>query len=77
MSRAECLEMIAKYIAAEEAVLQGKEIAIGGQSGPLSRRFTREDLAEIRKGRQEWERRLVAIDAPPASRMGYSVATFE
>jgi hypothetical protein len=40
--------MYATYISAEAAVLQGKSYTIGGRS------LSREDLAEIRRGRQEW-----------------------
>lgn len=41
------------YLAAETAVLLGKTVEIAG------RRLTREDLAEIRAGRKEWERRAI------------------
>ncbi len=41
-------EMYAFYISAEIAVLQGKSYTIGG------RQLSRENLLEIRKGRQEW-----------------------
>ena len=76
MTRTDCLDMIAKYIDAERLVLLGKEVAFGG-SGPISRRFTHEDIAEIRKGRQEWERRLAAIDAADSGRSScYSLAEF-
>lgn len=45
-------EMIALYIEAEKAVLTGKTVEING------RRLSRENLADIRAGRMEWERRL-------------------
>lgn len=45
-------DMLAKYLAAEQAILSGKEHRWG------DRALTMEDLAEIRKGRQEWETRV-------------------
>lgn len=42
-------EMRDLYVAAERAVLLGQSYTIGGQS------LTRANLAEIRKGRAEWE----------------------
>lgn len=47
-------DMLAAYLAAETAVLQGKEVWFGG------RRQSMEDLPAIRAGRQEWERRAQA-----------------
>jgi hypothetical protein len=43
-------QMLDKYIAAEMAVLTGKEFQLNG------RRVTREDLDKIRDGRKEWQR---------------------
>jgi len=45
-------DMLAKYMAAEQAILDGKETRWG------DRMLRMEDLAEIRKGRQEWEQRV-------------------
>lgn len=45
-------DMLAKYMAAEQAILDGKETRWG------DRLLRMEDLAEIRKGRQEWEMRV-------------------
>ena len=42
-------DMLAAYIAAETAVLLGKEARLGDRS------LTLEDLPEIRAGRREWE----------------------
>ena len=50
-------DMLAAYLAAESALLQGKEATFG------DRRLRYEDLAEIRKGRQEWERRVSSESA--------------
>ncbi|MGY6214978.1 hypothetical protein ACW73L_07440 [Methylolobus aquaticus] len=44
-------DMVAKYLAAESAILDGKRVRFG------DRDLTMEDLAEIRAGRQEWEAR--------------------
>jgi hypothetical protein len=44
--------MLAAYMQAETDVLLGKEARLG------DRVFRSEDLAEIRAGRQEWERRV-------------------
>ena len=50
----EATDMLASYIAAEKAVLEGKTYRRG------DRLLTMEDLPEIRKGRQEWEARAAA-----------------
>lgn len=42
-------EMVELYTSAEIQVLQGKSVRMG------DRQLTREDLAEIRSGRREWE----------------------
>jgi hypothetical protein len=62
------VEMLAAYKAAELAILQGKEVKF------LDRSLGMEDLSEIRKGRQEWERRVstevaAAAGVPRASVM--------
>jgi hypothetical protein len=61
-------EMVAFYLEAEVAVLQGKTVRHG------DRLLTMEDLPEIRKGRAEWERRAAAEAS--GSRSLYSVARF-
>lgn len=45
-------DMLAAYLQAEAALLQGKAFSLGGKM------LTREDLAEIRRGRAEWEERV-------------------
>lgn len=47
-------DMLARYLAAEEALLRGKEVAFG------DRKLRREDLPEVRAGRREWESRVAA-----------------
>lgn len=44
-------DMLAKYLTAESALLEGKEVRFG------DRLLKMEDLGAIRSGRQEWERR--------------------
>lgn len=51
-------QMVDKYLAAEQAVLKGKEVQLDGQT------FRREDLPMIIQGRQEWEARLMASKRP-------------
>lgn len=53
-------DMLAAYLAAESAVLLGKQATIGGRS------FSYENLAEIRDGRKEWEQRVAAENATAA-----------
>ena len=64
-------EMLTLYIEAEKAVLSGKEYMMNG------RRLVREDLALIRAGRQEWERKANAENAQQRGvNVGHSVATW-
>lgn len=62
-------DMLDKYLAAEMAVLEGKEIMFNGRKQVMS------DLPQIIAGRQEWERRVNnrRIQGNP----GYSLARFE
>lgn len=50
-------EMLALYIDAEKKVLTGKTFTLNGRS------LTRENLAEIRLGRTEWQTRVNAEDS--------------
>ncbi|WP_320838471.1 hypothetical protein [Zhongshania sp.] len=45
-------EMLDKYMEAELALLEGKSISWNGKT------YTRENLAEIQRGRREWEQRV-------------------
>lgn len=47
--------MITKYLAAEMDVLDGKKVTLNGKV------LETEDLAEIRRGRLEWEQRRNAL----------------
>lgn len=59
------------YIAAELAVLKGQRYSIAGRD------LTRADLAEIRVGRREWERRVLAeTDAAAGMRSSVLLADF-
>lgn len=76
---AQAQTLLDQYIAAETAVLEGKEIAIG--TGGTDRRWKSEDLAEIRKGRQEWQATVNALTAraaatPTFGGIRYSRASF-
>lgn len=51
-------QMIDAYMQAELDVLAGKSVVLNGKT------LTTEDLAEIRAGRQEWERRLIQGNRP-------------
>lgn len=64
-------DMVALYIAAEKAVLNGKSYTINGKA------LARENLQEIRAGRAEWEARANAESATTqgGSRL-YSLADF-
>lgn len=58
------------YLTAEVAVLQGKRVKMGDREVGL------EDLAEIRKGRVEWERKrdIEAAQATGRSNPGIALA---
>lgn len=62
---AQAQTMLAEYLAAESALLQGKEVRIGGASG-IDRLWRSEDLPEIRKGRMEWEKRVALLQSNAA-----------
>lgn len=67
--------MLAKYLAAEAAVLEGKEVSLG------DRKLRMEDLASITAGRKEWEGRVAqetraAIGAPSIGGLSFALANF-
>lgn len=70
MKQTDIESIIQRYTDAEIAVLEGKSITFNGQQ------MTLENLSEIRKGRQEWERRLASLLAQPHGRSGYKLARF-
>lgn len=72
---------VAEYLAAETAVLEAKEVRMGIGGAGIDRQLRMEDLAEIRKGRQEWERvvsslQATAAGAPRIGGLGFSLASF-
>jgi len=76
---AEAQAMVTAYLSAEQAILQGKEVRLGGAG--LDRWLRQEDLDMVRAGRQEWERRVtqlqaVASRAPTFGGLSFSVADF-
>lgn len=70
MNQADIENMIQRYLDAETSVLEGKSITFNGQS------MTMENLSEIRKGREFWERRLTSLTATRRGRPMYKVARF-
>ena len=69
-------DMLAQYLAAEAALLTGKEVRFG------DRWLRREDLPEIRAGRREWETRVhgeaaVAAGSPTIGGVRFSVARID
>ncbi|WP_017123157.1 hypothetical protein, partial [Xanthomonas vasicola] len=62
-------EMLTTYQQAEIAVLQGQSVRFG------ERMLTRADLAEIRKGRQEWQA-AVGREAGAGRRARWATADF-
>jgi hypothetical protein len=65
--------MVDKYMEAEASLLLGKSVSFGGRT------LTVENLSEIRKGRQEWERRAAAEQGsgPTLGGLSFSVARFD
>jgi hypothetical protein len=78
---AQALAMVAKYLEAETALLEGKQVRLSAQGGGADRVWISEDLPELRKGRMEWERRAAelqrqAAGAPSFGGISYSLADF-
>jgi hypothetical protein len=63
-------DMVALYIKAEIAILEGKEFQLNG------RRVAREDLVEVRNGRKEWELRVNRENIRATNKGINSVATW-
>ena len=63
---AQAQTILAEYLAAESALLQGKEVRLGVSGGGIDRSWRSEDLPEIRKGRMEWERRVALLQGGAA-----------
>jgi hypothetical protein len=63
-------DMLAKYLAAELAILEGKEARLGDRSLKM------EDLLEIRNGRKEWEALVAGESRQAAGTPALGGATF-
>lgn len=64
--------ILQRYVDAEQEVLLGKSTSFGGRT------LTMVDLSEIRQGRQEWERKVAAMQRNAAGlSRPYKLATFE
>ncbi len=68
MNEQEIRDMISTYMEAEKDLLAGKNVMWG------NRLLQKENLAEIRKGRQEWEARLASLRNQ--GRSNHSLASF-
>lgn len=71
--------MVAMYVAAEQQLLAGKEVRLGGPG--IDRWHRMEDLGEIRAGRKEWEAKVAALqntsaDVPTFGGLRFSAADF-
>ena len=74
--------MVSAYLEAEQAVLRGKRVRIGGSG--IERDLTHEDLSMIRAGRVEWERKAANLRQQQATGgktstfggLGYAVSDF-
>jgi len=64
----EASEMYTFYLNAEKKILGGQSVRFG------DRLLTRADLAEVRKGRAEWERKMITKKSGGAS---HSLAAFK
>jgi hypothetical protein len=65
-------QMLDRYIQAELALLDGKTVQFGGRT------LSMESLAEIRKGRMEWEQRVAAEQAARrGNNIRYSLADMQ
>lgn len=64
-------DMLAAYLAAEADILLGKTVAFQGRTVGY------ENLAEIRKGRAEWERRVSNERNGGGGGLSFSVARFD
>lgn len=71
MTHEKIKRMLDAYETAEIQILEGKSITFNGQS------MTMENLSEIRKGREYWERRYNKISQSQSGSRGYKLARFE
>lgn len=70
MTKTDLEELLASYLQAEKDILAGKVVSWNGRT------LQRENLGEIRKGRQEIENRLAQLNPRARTRPQYSLAKF-
>lgn len=70
MTQDEIKRILDAYLQAELHVLEGKTVSLDGQS------MTLENLSEIRKGREYWERRYIQSRADRQGSPRYKLARF-
>ncbi|MGF6116686.1 hypothetical protein ABIE30_000646 [Janthinobacterium lividum] len=68
-------DMLAKYLAAETAILEGKEVKLG------DRTLRMEDLGSVITGRKEWQQAVsreaaAASSAPGIGGLSFALARF-
>ena len=64
--------ILQRYVDAEQEVLLGKTTSFGGRT------LTMVDLGEIRRGRQEWERKVNSLERQSGGQSRpYKLAIFE
>ncbi|EMU8997191.1 MULTISPECIES: hypothetical protein [Providencia] len=71
MTRDQIKKMLDAYLDAEIQILEGKSITFNGQT------MTMENLSEVRKGREYWERRYIQACNAQRGSKGFKVARFE
>jgi hypothetical protein len=70
-------DMLEKYLAAEQAILDGKSVSFKGRT------LSYENLQEIRDGRKEWEARVATEQTPSSVKskqiggLSFAVARFD
>jgi len=63
-------QMLQRYLDAELEILDGKTVTFSGRT------LTMVDLADIQKGRQEWERKLSQLQRSARGGQPYKLASF-
>lgn len=72
--------MLDKYLAAEQAVLEGQRVRFN--DGSIDQELTMADLDFIQRGRREWQAKVTtqaasAAKAPTIGGLGFSVARMD
>lgn len=71
MNLEQARSILQRYIDAEQEVLLNKSTSFGGRT------MTMVDLGEIRRGRQEWERKVASLERQAGGQsLPYKLATF-